>query len=319
MDWRQAYGRAWIEHKIKHWPSSWGDDLEILIYGDFQEPPSDIFDIAELGITVFPDKLENTVIQNTWRVIRAKVKISHKTPEELTDAARRINILLGAWTLVCKGNGHIGWWSYMTHQNSGGGLTSFDHEYLMVALQSVLKLRPRIRRKIEAALYWIRSPKSMFMECHRNDVLQTYVAYWNAFECLVDAICTLKPQSKMKKKDKEEAINKYLGEREGEWRLCDVEYCYRNYVNPGFVGKASHALNICFGDGGKHYIEECFRKTPKKERLYGIRNAINHGDIDAEIQEEMLLVDSRLSKLFLMVWGIFGRIVYFPSPVDSDL
>lgn len=319
LDWRQAWGKAWIEHKIKNWPSSWGDDLVILIYGDFQKPPSDIFEIAELGITVFPEKLENTVIRNALCVLKAKVKISQKTPEEIINAARRINILLGAWTLVEWGNGHIGWWSYMTHENGGGVVTAFDHKDLKTTLQSVLKLSPKIRKKIDAALYWIRSPKNLLKEFYRNDLFRIYAAYWNAFECLVDVICILRPQVKTTKKDKEEAINKYFRNVQGECHLSDIEYCYQNYVNPGFVGKASHALNVCFGDAGKHYIKECFKKTPKKDRLYDIRNAINHGDIDAENEEELLRIDSRLSKLFLMIWGIFGRIIAFSYPLDSDL
>jgi hypothetical protein len=56
----------------------------------------------------------------------------------------------------------------------------------------------------------------------------------------------------------------------------------RIVVNRGFVGKASHALKMCFGSDGDRYTEECFRLSPKEEPLYDIRNAINHGDIDDE-------------------------------------
>jgi hypothetical protein len=62
----------------------------------------------------------------------------------------------------------------------------------------------------------------------------------------------------------------------------------------GFVGKTSHALEMCFGSDGDRYTEECFRLSPKEERLYDIRNAINHGDIDAENPNELLRVEARI-------------------------
>lgn len=319
LDWLQSWGRAWIEERIKSWPSKWGDDLEVLIYGDFHKPPTEVFEVKELGITVYPEKLTKTVIRDAMCVLKAKVKINAKTVECLLDAARRINVLLGAWALVEWGNGHADWWSYVTHGTGGGVGTVLDHKDLKLTITSVLRLKPEIRKKIDSALYWVRSSRNLLMDFYRSDLLRTYVAYWNAFECLVDAICAIKPQKKMAKNEKRAAISKYLAEKAGNYEPSDIEFCYMNYVNPGFVGKASHALQVCFGQGGKHYIEECFRKSPKRDRLYDIRNAINHGDIDAENQTELLRVESRLHKLFMMIWGIFGRIVTFPCPVDRDL
>ena len=83
------------------------------------------------------------------------------------------------------------------------------------------------------------------------------------------------------------------------------------------VGKASHALKECFGDEADKYIEECFRLSVQKERLYDIRNAINHGEVDAENPEELIRIESRLSRLWLIVWGMFGCIIPFSAPVDS--
>jgi hypothetical protein len=80
----------------------------------------------------------------------------------------------------------------------------------------------------------------------------------------------------------------------------------------GFVGKTSHALEMCFGSDGDRYTEECFRLSPKEERLYDIRNAINHGDVDAENPNELLRLEARLRRLWLILWRMFGPFVGAP-------
>ena len=82
------------------------------------------------------------------------------------------------------------------------------------------------------------------------------------------------------------------------------------------MGKATHALNVCFGTDAGRYIEECFKGPSKEDRLYSIRNAITHAEIDAENPDELLRIEARFSRLFIIVWGMFGRLVPFPYPVD---
>lgn len=102
LDWGRARGRASLEFRIREWPSGWGDDLQIVIYGDFEPPKSDLH-IQPLGITIHPGKLENTVISSGRCVLKATVKIKEKSVPALKDAMGRINVLLGAWTLVTWG------------------------------------------------------------------------------------------------------------------------------------------------------------------------------------------------------------------------
>src|SRR5687768_5486397 len=90
-----AHGIAWLEERIRQWPSSWGDDLHVLIYGDFKQPTTTI-DLPRLGIVVYPEKLTNTVIRNAMTVLKATVTIKEKSVPALLDTARRINVLLGA-------------------------------------------------------------------------------------------------------------------------------------------------------------------------------------------------------------------------------
>ena len=36
LDHGHAWGISILEDRIKNWPSGWGDDLQVLIYGDFE-------------------------------------------------------------------------------------------------------------------------------------------------------------------------------------------------------------------------------------------------------------------------------------------
>lgn len=317
-EWGRAHGKAWLEHRIREWPSAWGDDLHILLYGDFEPPKSDLH-IQPLGITVHAKKLENTVIRSATCVLKATVKIGEKSVDALVDAARRINVLLGAWTLVTWGNSASGWWSWVTHDAGAGVIDPLSHEDLNRAINGILRLPQPVRQRVDAALYWIREPRNLIRGFHRNDLLRIYTAYWNAFECLVEAVNILRPQRKLSKSEKQQRIDDFVSQRSGKLTPGDIQKCYQDIVNPGFVGKASHALRECFGGDAETYIKECFKLADVDDRLYNIRNAINHGEVDAENLEELLRIESRLRRLWMIVWGMFGRIVPFPTPVDSKL
>ena len=317
FEWGQAMSKVFFEHRIENWPIDWGDDLHILIYGDFN-PPNVEMHIEPLGIIVHPEKLENTVIKSAMCVLKATVKIKEKNFASLVDAQRRINVFLGTWTLSDWGNNFIGWWSYVTHGTGSGGVTVFDENELRGTIDDILRLPKSVRQKVEAALYWVREPRNPFLEFYRSDLLRIYVAYWNAFECLVEAINILYPLNKLSKSDKKRLIDEFISQRSGNLTAEDIQKCYQEIVNPGFVGKAKHALKICFPTNYEMYINECFTTQDLSKRLYNIRNAINHGDIDAENPDELIRIESRLSRLWQIVWQMFGRLVRFQAPVDSS-
>ena len=64
------------------------------------------------------------------------------------------------------------------------------------------------------------------------------------------------------------------------------------------------------------YIVECFRLKNRKDRLYDIRNAISHGEVDAENPEELIRIEARRMRLWMIVFGMFGRLVPFRAPSD---
>lgn len=317
LDWLLANGIAWLEERVRQWPSAWGDDLRVLLYGDFLAPDSTLT-YPSLGITVHPEKQQNTIIRGAMTVLEATIRVEEKSVPALIDAARKINLLLGTYTLHEWGNAGCGWWSWVTHDSGGSVSTKLTHDGIEQSTTAVLNLSPEVRRKVEAALFWVREPRNLFFESYRLDILRVYSSYWNAFECLVEAVNILRPSPTLSKPEKQAKIDDFVQERGGRLTADDVQKCYQNLVNPGFVGKASQALSVCFGSIGDRYTEECFRLSPQKDRLYDIRNAINHGDIDAENPNELLRVQARLRRLWMIVWRMFGYFIPFPTPTDSN-
>jgi len=122
----------------------------------------------------------------------------------------------------------------------------------------ILKLPAEVRRKLEAALFWVREPRNLLLESYSPDFLRVYSSYWSAFECLVEAVGILKPRPKLTKSEKQAQIDKFVRQRDGKLTAEDIQDCYYNFVNPGLVGKASHALSVCFGNEGERYAESAF-------------------------------------------------------------
>lgn len=315
IDPSKASKTAWLEQRISIWKNKWGDNFWIFIYGDFR-PPQDDYRVDELGITIHAEKIENSVVNHSATcVLKATVELEELTIPSLMDAIRRINILLGSWVLVTWGNAPCRWWSWVTHDSGGGVVESIKHKDLDKAITGVISLRPEIRKKVDAALYWIREPRNLLLETPRSDLLRVYVSYWNAFECLVEAVNLLRPQNKLSKKGKQKLLDDYFASLDTKPTPGNISECYKKVIDPGFKAKAINALNVCFGEKSQIYIDECFDQPNEEDNLYQIRNSINHGDIDAENLKELIRIEARLSKLWVIVWGMFGRLVPFPAPV----
>jgi hypothetical protein len=312
-----ARGLADLEMRIARWPSGWGDDLRVLIYGDFNPPPEEL-DFPDLGITIEPEKVTTSFIKSALCVLNARVKIPEKSVKALVDATARINTLLGVLTVLDWGNSGIGWWSYVTHGSMGGVVPKLEPDRVPKVIKALEALPPPITRKVRSALYWIREPRQLLMEDHRSDVLRVYAGYWNAFECLVEAVCLLRPQTKLGKAEKRAGIDAFVAERKGKLDAAAISECYKAFVDPGFVAKASHALKECFPERADKYVAECFRMKPEQDRLYNIRNAINHGDVDADNPSELLRIEDRHRRLWMIVFGMLGLIIPIDRPLDKQ-
>jgi hypothetical protein len=315
---REGHARnlAQLEMRIAEWPPGWGDNLMVLIYGDFSAPTVEL-DFPDLGISIEADKISNSVITSAICVLKARVKIAEKSVEAVLDAAARINVLLGVLAVLNWGNSGIGWWSRVTHGSMGGVVPILDPDRVRRVVDVLQTLPPHVGRKIRSALYWIREPRQLLREGYRSDVLRVYAGYWNAFECLVEAVCLLRPQPKIGRVQKQKNIDAFVAKRNGKLDPTAISECYRTFVDPGFVVKASHALGVCFPERADQYVIECFQIKPDNDRLYNIRNAINHGDVDADDLSELLRVEDRYSRLWMIVFGMLGLLLPIDGPLDQ--
>lgn len=304
-----------LESMIENWPPSWGENPKILIYGDFEPPNEDIF-IPELGITINRIKKEDTFIKSARCILEASVKVEDKSLESLIDAIHRINTFLGLWTLFNE-HSAIGWWWYLSHATYRSISKKLEKdEKFDYIIRSIYSFPAKIRKKVDAALYWIREPQILFRDSYRSDLLRSYSGYWNAFECLVDAANEIMPEQRItkseRKRQKEKVINDIVDnikKQNKELTLEDAIECAR-IVNPGFKAKASHALTVCFpSEVALKLIDQCFEIPEKSNRLYQIRNDIDHGNIDAENPKELYRVEQRFNYLNAIVRLMFLQII----------
>src|SRR5262249_5141286 len=145
-----------------------------------------------------------------------------------------------------------------------------------------------------------------------------YSSYWNAFECLVEAVHLIYPPATSSSSEKQAEIEEFFRQPGRSITARDIQDCFRSIIDPGFRGKAVHAFQVCFGQkDAVRYSEECFTLKDKQNRLYDIRNAINHGSIDAENPTELIRIEAKLTRLWMIVWRMFGRFLPFSVPMDS--
>lgn len=131
---------------------------------------------------------------------------------------------------------------------------------------------------------------------------------------MVEAIRIYRPEPDRSRATKQKAIDDYTKRLRGRLTARHVDELYHSVVNPGFVGRAKHALRVCFDEAASDYFHECFDRPDRHNRFYEIRNAINHGEIDAENPEERIRIESRLGLLHLILLQLFARIVPYSSP-----
>jgi len=310
LDFWQASKKAQLERNMRNWPSEWGDRILIVVYGDFAAPSEDIV-LPALRITIDHNNKRNIKFTAAMCVLDIWIEVEERSIYAVMDALRRLNIFLGIWVLQggCRA---CDWYLSLVHGliTAGPSFASTNIGNLDLVCRTVLNLPTHVKQKICAALYWVRSPKNLSMDyyLYEKDLLRVYSSYWNAFECLVDAIEMITPNQSLTPSQKQEKIDEFISERYSIHQKLtaeDIQDCYTSIVNPGFREKAINALTVCFVDPTL-YIKECFKMPEKRDNLYQIRNAINHGDIDAENPDEIHRVERRFAKLSHIVLEMFG-------------
>jgi len=304
----RARGIALLEERIARWPAEWGNNIKVLLHGDFRAPEEAIL-FATLGIEVEAGEVRDSILKAARTVVQARVGVKARTVAGLIDAAYRIATLLSAYSASVAGAASAGWWCHLTH----GGLED-DHapllgERIVPVLEALHALPVPVARRVRTALAWMAEPRAAAAELYRLDPTRRFVGYWNAFEALVDAVCLLKPLVEPSRQEQVERMREFITERGVGIGLGDIDEAYWRFVESGFVGRATYALGICFGKQAPAITEHCFHRLPERERLLNFRNALCRGAVDTEILKERVRIESKQARLSYIVFGMLARLV----------
>ena len=306
-DYRHAVGLATFEARINEWPLEWGNDFIALIFGDFDPPDKDL-EFEALNIIIESKPLRNTPIRGALTVLRARAYVSNKSVAAVKDAVKRLNLLIGLLSFTNQG-APIRLWSYLIRPTGSGVKYKFQIDTPLRLLSLIQPLPEEARKRVIAAMYWIREPRGMILETNRTAQFAIYGGYWNAFECLVEAANLIIPQDKLDRGMKKTLIKEKLALVGDEVGPGDIEKIYQEVVNPRLRPKAEHAIKLCTGDASADFIRECFEVEPKGYQLYRLRNAINHGTLDIDDPETLILIESRFPKLSELVFTMLNGVL----------
>ena len=312
LDTAHAFELAVLAGRIDEWPKNWDDDFVALVFGDFQVPDQEIvFD--QLGITLGNVNLRkeqpNLVIKSAITVVEARVRLAARSIEGVKDAVSRLNMLVGVLCYASQAM-PVRWWSYMTSPGGAGVGGPLNHERASTVLALMQLMSQDVRQKVTAALYWVREPRSLILEHNRADHFAVYAGYWNAFELLVDAALLLKPMPDLDRAEKTDRVRAVLSDLGRTVEPRHIEDLYHNVINPSFRVRAMHALGACFDEtAAAHWEQQCFRFDPRERGLYKLRNAINHGIVDIDDPETAMVLGSRFSQLWGLVFGMFNGVI----------
>jgi len=323
----EANSIVFLEHRIETWvPATKKFDgyLHVLVYGDFRAPEAEL-SLPELGITIDPTPVEKKTVVRAFCVLKGKITVKEQSLEAVCDASRRLNLFTGVWVLAHWAHSPVRWWSYITHGSHGGVVDKLDEEDCLPAIKIIQGLHGELQKRVRAALYWVQEPHRSLTDGPQNNALRTFTAYWSAFECLVAAVTADHPMSKPTKPERQKAIDDLLD----AWRTNDDPCPTLNrervtklnqIVDPGLPVRSEHVFKVLFSDDAqvRKYMDQCFRRSDEQNRLYQVRNDISHGNIDASDLRELIRVEARVIELWLIVWGMFGRLVPFSTPADGD-
>jgi hypothetical protein len=153
---------------------------------------------------------------------------------------------------------------------------------LVNLLRQHLQLGIEERSKLESVLWWYRKASSAAY----YSLFDSYTAYWNCLEIL----CSVSGSKLHQGVDIDNKIEVYL---KGKIKITSghILHCYNNFVNYSIKEQIKDALiTILKNDIALEVIYQCFEIKPEGERLYQIRNDINHGNIRENSEKDYLYV-----------------------------
>ena len=205
----------------------------------------------------------------------------------------------------------------MSSQSGTTSDLSASKDAVNIAVGKIAGYSPPVKDIVTRAAWWFRQSQKGWQTGNSNpSVFVTYPQLWNAFEVSVEALCELNAPPSLSRKAKDSAIADFIKNLGRIPTAKDIDVCYRYLVNRPFRHQASHALKLVFGEVADQYENEIFTRSPKKERLYEVRNDIDHGNVIVHLPEERQRIEKASSRLGVIVLDMLCLLTSQSFPVD---
>jgi hypothetical protein len=159
------------------------------------------------------------------------------------------------------------------------------------------KLPPEEQKKLAGVLWWYRKASSAAY----YSFFDSYTAYWNCLEIL----CGVSGSKPKQEESTNKQIEAYLKNKK-KITAGHILHCYNNFVNYSIKEQMKDALKIMQGEEvASDVIYQCFEIKPEEERLYQIRNDINHGNI----RENSGWDYDKVRKRGMLLWEIVFKLI----------
>jgi hypothetical protein len=315
-----AWAQAEMEEAVSRWPTEWGNRLEVLVGGDFELPKADVH-VPELRITVYTGNVSAEVFGAAPAVVRVHIEVDERNLAGYNSAIERLNVLLGSQSVASWGAAGLAWWCWLRGViRSGGRRERFGDTADL--LERRLALLKNGRSHVDAALYWLREPRTHMGERTRPDAVRAFTSYWTALECLVAAACDMAPLPQPSVQEIKSAVAAISAD-DPRTLLADKLYTAHALLRPSLRERACHAFRQFVPEEADTLIEECFTRQPSERRLSRIRNRIAHGAIKPEDLNSLAIVEPAEGRLrghvvWPLLMGLLTRGVAAAKDQDWD-
>ena len=327
-----AFSIAKHEKNVKENLPRWCRDnkLKVKIFLEHPiRPPSKSFDIPDLGISLSGFTRSGKPSKGYFET-EAEITVTEPTVEALSKAISNLHLLLGLMIAAAGGGQRLNWeFPALTCLGVSSAASAASQDDVNDVLRKFLQLRalrPKVARHLRNSLNWWRYATS-YVDDSVFDLHQRYIALWQAFESLIYALHQLRKEvsqqsgnggeisnGNAEQRDPKEILSARLASLPDDMRI--EEYCKSLTDEFGwstFKTITGEALQFLLKPPkADEWIEVCFERTPKKYRLYQIRNDIAHARLTGENHNDSFIVLGGYTELFQITRDILR--VFLDSP-----
>ena len=290
---------------VENWPSTWGDDLHIVICGDLRLPSTPVwYPDFEITLTTRSYGEGQPGLSALDMGIMAEVKLKSRTWDELQAAVPRINTWLGLIALQNLGNFGLRWWSFLTHWAGGGAIgVEWTQPALHLINARFLSLPSKSREHVERALYWIREARPRIRDDDRMSVLRYFQHLSNALEALVTAVNTYCPLEDRAAERLERFNTRFADLRTRQWLTQEDAEALASIVRgPGSRIRTEHALRVALG----YDPVKCGEYLAHIPEIVRLRNQLAHPAFLPEADHSLMEFEDQERNLKRIVWELAG-------------